>query len=355
MAFSEADKNVIKFFRQVKYYGAKRLLREFPNRGWTLGGLNALILKIDRTGSTQRQPGSGRPKTARTVANIELVESLVLSQDNLPQTHRTQRQISRETTLSRSSVRRIIKADLHLKCLKKRRAQELTADNKQARLERSRRLLRLYPASVVNFIWFTDEKLFTVAAPSNSQNDRVYVSTATKKKDVPADRLLRTHPTFSKSIMVSVGISGLGRTEIHFIEPAVKVNGQYYRDILLMQGLLPNIRAITEYFIFQQDGAPAHRARDTVRLLEAETPDFIRPTLWPPNSPDLNPVDYTIWSIMQEKVYKTKIRDVNELRQRIVEAWDEIDQRVIDDSVQQWRQRLRACVNAHGGHFEHQL
>lgn len=321
MAFSEADKNVIKFLRQVKNYGAKRFLREFPNRGWTLGGLNALILKIDRTGSTQRQPGSGHPKTVRTVANIELVESLVLSQDDLPQTHRTQRQISRETTLSRSSVRRIIKADLHLKCLKKRRAQELTAANKQARLERSRRLLRLYPASVVNFIWFTDEKLFTVAAPSNSQNDRVYVSAATKKKEVPTDRLLRTHPTFSKSIMVSVGISGLGRTEIHFIEPAVKVNGQYYRDVLLMQGLLPNIREITEYFIFQQDGAPAHRARDTVRLLETETPDFIRPTLWPPNSPDLNPVDYTIWSIMQEKVYKTKIRDVNELRQRMVEAW----------------------------------
>ena len=53
---------------------------------------------------------------------------------------------------------------------------------------------------------------------------------------------------------------------------------------------------------------------------------------------------------MQEKVYNTKSRDVTELRQRIVEAWDEIDK-----SVQQWRQRLRACVNAHGGHFEHQL
>ena len=58
---------------------------------------------------------------------------------------------------------------------------------------------------------------------------------------------------------------------------------------------------------------------------------------------------------MQEKVYKTKIRDVNELHQRIVEAWDEVDQRIIDESVQQWRQRRRAYVNAHGGHFEHQL
>jgi len=46
-----------------------------------------------------------------------------------------------------------------------------------------------------------------------------------------------------------------------------------------------------EFFIFQQDSAPAHRARDTVRLLELAMPAFIPPNLWPPNSPDLNPVD----------------------------------------------------------------
>ena len=73
-----------------------------------------------------------------------------------------------------------------------------------------------------------------VSTPSNSQNDHVHVSAATKKKDVPANHLLRTHPTFSKSIMVSIGISGLGRTEINFIELGGKINGQYYRDVLLM-------------------------------------------------------------------------------------------------------------------------
>ena len=48
------------------------------------------------------------------------------------------------------------------------------------------------------------------------------------------------------------------------------------------------------------------------------TPDFIPPSLWPPNSPDLNPVDYAIWGIIQERVYnKGKIANVEELRQRI--------------------------------------
>jgi len=49
---------------------------------------------------------------------------------------------------------------------------------------------------------------------------------------------------------------------------------------------------------------------------ERETPEFISPLLlaWPPNSPDLNPVDYSVWSILQEKVYKTRITDLDDLK-----------------------------------------
>lgn len=355
MAFTDEDKHAITFLRKNKNYGVKRLLKEFPDKGWTRGGLNTLLAKIDRTGSSQRKPGSGRPRTARTTENVEHVESLILSQEDKPQTHHTQRQISREIGISQSSVRRIVKSDLRLRCLKKRRTHELTEQNKRVRLQRSAQLLKLYPASLVNFIWFTDEKLFTVATPNNSQNDRLYVADGTRKRDVAANRLLRTRPTFCKSLMVSVGVSALGRTNIHFIEPGVKINGQYYRDVVLMQGLLPDIRELSEYFIFQQDGAPAHRARETVELLQAATPGFISPALWPPNSPDLNPVDYKIWGFMQDKVYSVKIRDVNHLRQRIKDAWNEMDQRVIDESVKQWRARLRACVRERGAQFEHKL
>jgi DNA-binding Lrp family transcriptional regulator len=355
MAFSEEDKISIKFLRQNKQYGAKKFLKEFPKKGWSLGGLKKLIRKIDTTGTAARRPGSGRRRTVRTVDNINDVEALVLSQEDNPQTHRTQRQIARELGISQPSVSNIVKRDLRLKCLKKRKAHELTEANMQARLDRSHSLLRRYPAAMVNFIWFMDEKIFTVAAPSNSQNDRLYAVAGTRKKDIAGARLLRTRPTFTKSVMVSVGVSALGRTAIHFVEPGVKVNGQYYRDVLLMQGLLPEIRLFSDYYTFQQDGAPAHRARETVELLGKETPDFIPPTLWPPNSPDLNPVDYQIWSVMQERVYRTKVRDIEDLRQRIVQVWDDFDQGIIDASVKQWRMRLRACVAANGGQFEHNL
>jgi len=67
---------------------------------------------------------------------------------------------------------------------------------------------------------------------------------------------------------------------------------------------------------------PAHRAKETVDLLSTETPAFIPPTLWPPNSLDLNPVDYKVWSVLQQQVYKVKVNYVDELHQRIQTVWD---------------------------------
>src|SRR6218665_1519565 len=90
MAFSEEDKHVIKFFRQSKNYGAKRFLKEFPRKSWSLIyiGLNQISRKIDRTGTSKRLLGSGHPRTARTADKIEEAETLVLSQEDLQQTHR---------------------------------------------------------------------------------------------------------------------------------------------------------------------------------------------------------------------------------------------------------------------------
>ena len=75
-----------------------------------------------------------------------------------------------------------------------------------------------------------------------------------------------------------------------------------------------------EFFIFQQDSAPAHQARETIRLLECETPAFISPDLWPPNSPHLNTVDYKIWGLMQQFAYQTKVQNMDDLRQHLIDV-----------------------------------
>jgi len=75
-------------------------------------------------------------------------------------------------------------------------------------------------------------------------------------------------------------------------------------------------------------------------------------------TPDLNSVDYTVWSVLQERVYRvyhTKISDVDELKRQINSEWVTLSHVVTERAVGEWRQRLRACVCAGGGHFEHML
>jgi len=77
--------------------------------------------------------------------------------------------------------------------------------------------------------------------------------------------------------------------------------------------------------------------------------------LWPPNSADLNQVNCKIWGLLQKQVYKTSIKDVNDLQRQFAEEWVKLNQRIIDKAVAECRKRLRPCVAAGGGQFEHKM
>ena len=67
------------------------------------------------------------------------------------------------------------------------------------------------------------ENLHRRSSKQHTKRSRVCYLYGTIKKQVPANQLLRTRFSFSQSVMVSVGVSALGRTIIHFVEPGVKV------------------------------------------------------------------------------------------------------------------------------------
>jgi len=52
--------------------------------------------------------------------------------------------------------------------------------------------------------------------------------------------------------------------------------------------------------------------------MSRNTPDFISPLLWPRSSPVLNPVDYEVWvwvwGVLQQRVYRSRIRNVDHLK-----------------------------------------
>jgi len=113
-----------------------------------------------------------------------------------------------------------------------------------------------------------------------------------------------------------------------------KVNSAYYCNHVLKNGLLPDIRRLSgNNFTFQQDGEPSHTSKHTVAFLQKSVPDFIEPSNWPPNSPDMNPVDYSIWGALQQLVYRQKIEDTDYLKQVLNSCWDMISQELINGAI----------------------
>jgi len=76
--------------------------------------------------------------------------------------------------------------------------------------------------------------------------------------------------------------------------------------IKLLIKIAPHLRcdATLPCEMFQQD-----RAREKIKLLQRETPAFISPDLWPPNSPELNPVNYKICEVITSTRKKVKDRE----------------------------------------------
>ena len=66
-------------------------------------------------------------------------------------------------------------------------------------------------------------------------------------------------------------------------------------------------------------------------------------------------VKYFFVSCVQQRVYQSRVHDVTELKQRLLDVWHGMEQGVIDSAIDEWRRRIRACVWAKGGHFEQKM
>jgi len=66
---TKEDKALIKNVWESKKYGVKRLTKEFPNKKWSKH--EDFQKRLRTTGSIERAPGSGRPRTTRTAENVD--------------------------------------------------------------------------------------------------------------------------------------------------------------------------------------------------------------------------------------------------------------------------------------------
>jgi transposase len=329
MALSLEDKMRIQTLRE-QGLGAKAIRAAYPHKGWKLITLKKICQRIDKTGSAvERKVGSGRPKSARTAANVAMVHEMICSQEDEPGTSKSTRQIAGELGISATSVRTIAKADLGLSSFRRMPVQVISEATRLKRLTRSKQLIRRLTAQKTKKVFFTDEKLFYVSPPVNSQNDRVW--SAGRKRDVNPQRLLVQRAKFSASVMVSAGVCYGGKGSLHFVAEKAKINADYYTNNLLPQ-LIEDCNNV----------APK---------------DSIKKDEWPPNSPDLNPLDFHVWGAMLERyqAHTPKPKNKAELKTVLQAVWDDLPQEPIDRAILSFRSRLLACIRAQGDHFEHLL
>jgi hypothetical protein len=105
-------------------------------------------------------------------------------------------------------------------------------------------------------------------------------------------------------------------------------------------------------YVFQQDSAPAHTAQTTQQFLRETMAKFWTPADWLPYSPDLNLLDFSVWSVLQEKVQAMPHTSLAALRRSITRQWNRMSQAYVSRTCRSFRRRLEAVVAKNGGDIE---
>jgi hypothetical protein len=115
-------------------------------------------------------------------------------------------------------------------------------------------------------------------------------------------------------------------------------------------------KSIATKIIFQQDGASSHRSKKVTEWLNKKFPNkWIgrRSALeWVHRSPDLTPLDFFLWGYVKQKVYQEPIANLEDLREKITNTINSIQQQTIKNDFQEVSKRLILIQQHNGAHIE---
>ena len=145
---------------------------------------------------------------------------------------------------------------------------------------------------------------------------------------------------------------GAVSSEGHIMPPHIfEVNSKVYLDVL-KSVVIPwcNQMAGGRPWMWQQDSAPTHKFKETQAWLQKECYDFVPVSHWPPSSPDLNPLDYFVWSYVENI---TNITFHNTKASLIVIRWvfAELPPALVEKACSQFRIRIEAVIEPEGGYI----
>lgn len=354
----EQEKRAILILESYWFYqrscdSVRQRVREFYGRANLPSNMEIkrIVEKFHDTGSSsRRRPGSGRPNTATNARRVALVRDFF-------EENRTYsiRRASRVLNMNRSSVQSILRNKIKSFPYKVQLYHALSQWDADRRDQFAFRMCnRIRNGSFdMQKAWFSDECHFWLDGYVNKQNYRIW--------GTENPRVFETASTTRQRLTVWCAVSAAG-----LIGPFLftgNVNSEAYCRMLeeefipVAQGL-----ATTDDWWFMQDGAPCHRTTAAFEILDEHfhgrvigldyEPRFGCGIEWPPNSPDLNPCDYYLWGKLKDKVYRTKFRSLEQLKEKVIEEMRQISTEELTRAIRNFQERLEAVTEAEGQHIE---
>ena len=173
---------------------------------------------------------------------------------------------------------------------------------------------------------------------------------ATNNRDVP--RVMKTK--FPATVMVFGVVSSEGHIMPHHIfEVGLKINTKVYLDVL-KSVMIPwcNQVAGGRPWVWKLDLAPPHKSKETQAWLQKECYDFVPFSHWPRSSPDLNPLDYFVWSYVENITNMTSHNTKASLIAAIRRVFAELPPALVEKACSQFRIRIEAVIETAGGYIE---
>lgn len=307
-----------------------------------------LIKRFEQNGTVNDTKRSGRPRSVRTAQNVQMVaESFVETPA------RSVRKACHELEISRSSLQRIMK-ELGMHVYRPRLLQALTEDDPDRRLQFAEWYVIRCEAFEEFFktILWSDEAQFKLNGRINRHNC-VYWST--ENPHITMQEELNV-----PGVTVWLGVCSFGIVGPYFFDATV--TGIAYLDLLmeLREELNNNPDFSGRGLTLQQDGAPPHYAIIVREFLNQNFPDWIGrrgQVEWPARSPDLTPLDFAVWGILKDRVYKNDLPDVETMKNIITNEVDTLnaDKPLLERICKAVKKRCLKCIEQEGGHFEHLL
>ena len=144
---------------------------------------------------------------------------------------------------------------------------------------------------------------------------------------------------FPQKVMVWLGVCSKGVTPLVILDEGT-VDHSCYIEKVLPVALKYGNEVFGNDWIFQQDGAKPHQHHLTQQWCRDNFPSFIDKNRWPPNSPDLSPLDYSIWDELVNTIDWDKVKSKTTLIQQLKSSVKKIRESVVFESCASWTNRL---------------